>query len=195
MNAHLGDFGIASLVIDSRSISVGHSGCSSSLAVRGTIGYIAPGINQEFYHLLLYLTICIMQYVMHSIFFSLFRVCTTVHASTFGDVYSFGILVLEMIIGKRPTDSMFDGGLNINSFVERNFPDQVLHIIDAHLQEECKGFIKATSATENKVYQCVLSLVQVALACTRPFPRDGMNMREVAINLHAIRKSYVAATK
>ena len=65
MNAHLGDFGIASLVIDSGSIAAGHSSCSSSLAVRGTIGYIAPGINQEFYHLLLYLTICIMQSVMH----------------------------------------------------------------------------------------------------------------------------------
>jgi len=46
MNAHLGDFGIASLVVDSRSIAGGHSGCSSSLAVSGTIGYIAPGINQ-----------------------------------------------------------------------------------------------------------------------------------------------------
>jgi len=52
MNAHLGDFGIASLVIDSGSIAAGHSSCSSSLAVRGTIGYIAPGINQEFCHLL-----------------------------------------------------------------------------------------------------------------------------------------------
>ncbi|KAG2659812.1 receptor kinase-like protein Xa21 [Panicum virgatum] len=164
MNANLGDFGIAS-PIDSRSKAVGHSACSSSLAVMGTIGYIAPEYAQ------------------------------IVHSSTCGDVYSFGVVLLEMIIGKRPTDSMFDGGLSINSFVERNFPDQVFHIIDIHLQEECKGFIKATSVTENKVYQCVLSLVQVALACTHPFPRDRMNMREVSINLHAIRKSYVAATK
>ena len=101
-----------------------------------------------------------------------------------------------MIIGKRPTDSMFDGGLSINSFVERNFPDQVFHIIDAHLQEECKSFIKAMAVTESEVYQCVLSLVRVALACTRPLPRERMNMREVSINnLHAIRKSYVAAIK
>jgi len=42
MNANLGDFGIASL-IDSGSKAVGHSACSSSLAVMGTIGYIAPG--------------------------------------------------------------------------------------------------------------------------------------------------------
>jgi len=45
INAHLGDFGIASLVVDSRSIAAGQSGCSSSLAVSGTIRYIAPGIN------------------------------------------------------------------------------------------------------------------------------------------------------
>ena len=85
---------------------------------------------------------------------------------------------------------MFEGGCSIINFVERNFGDQVLRIIDAHLQEECKSFIKAMA-----VYQCVLSLVRVALACTRPFPREGMNMREVAINLHAIRKTYVAALK
>ena len=100
-----------------------------------------------------------------------------------------------MIIGKRPTDSMFEGGCSIINFVERNFGDQVLRIIDAHLQEECKSFIKAMAVTESEVYQCVLSLVRVALACTRPFPRERMNMREVAINLHAIRKTYVAALK
>ena len=113
------------------------------------------------------------------------------YASTCGDVYSFGIVLLEMITGKRPTDSMFEGALSIANFVERNFPDQVLRIIDAHLQEECKGSNKAIVATENKAYRCVLSLVQVALACTFRLPRERMSMREVAINLHAIRKSYV----
>ena len=56
MNAHLGDFGIASLVVDSRSTEgghssglnssvVGHSGLNSSVVVTGTIGYIAPGVH------------------------------------------------------------------------------------------------------------------------------------------------------
>jgi serine/threonine protein kinase len=68
----------------------------------------------------------------------------TVHATTYGDVYSFGVVLLEMLIGKRPTDPMFEGELSIISFVERKFPDQVLDIIDAHVQEECKGFNKVT---------------------------------------------------
>jgi hypothetical protein len=57
------------------------------------------------------------------------------------------------------------------------------------------GFIKATTTTENDVYRCMMSLMGVALACTHPFPRERMTMREVAINLHAIRKSYIAAIK
>jgi len=68
----------------------------------------------------------------------------------------------------------------------RDFPDQVMHIIDAHLQEECEGFIKAMALGESEVYGCVLSTVQVALACTRPAPGERMNM---------IRKSYVAVIK
>jgi len=55
MNAYLGDFGIARLVIDSRSTTVGQFGHNSSVAVTGTIGYIAPGTNQGYAHALLYL--------------------------------------------------------------------------------------------------------------------------------------------
>lgn len=119
----------------------------------------------------------------------------SVHVSTCGDVYSFGIVVLEMLIGKRPSDSMFKDELSIVSFVKRNFPDHMLRIIDARLQEECKVFIEEMAETKNEVYQCLMSLVQVALSCTRLFPRERMNMREVAIRLHAIRRSYVGATK
>jgi len=59
MNAHSGDFGIASLVVGSRSIAVEQSGYSSSLAMTGTIGYIAPGIDKKCCHTLFY--VCIKQ--------------------------------------------------------------------------------------------------------------------------------------
>ncbi|AES72591.2 LRR receptor-like kinase family protein, putative [Medicago truncatula] len=38
-------------------------------------------------------------------------------ASTSGDVYSFGILLLEMFIARKPTDEIFKEGLSMKKFV------------------------------------------------------------------------------
>ncbi|GJR39254.1 kinase-like domain-containing protein, partial [Tanacetum coccineum] len=39
-----------------------------------------------------------------------------------GDVYSFGILLLELMTGKKPTDDMFNEGLSIHKFVSMALP-------------------------------------------------------------------------
>ncbi|TQE11926.1 hypothetical protein C1H46_002560 [Malus baccata] len=53
--------------------------------------------------------------------------------STNGDVYSFGILLLEMFTGKRPTDKMFGDSLNLHNFVKMALPGRVTEIADAPL--------------------------------------------------------------
>ncbi|GFZ03047.1 leucine-rich repeat protein kinase family protein [Actinidia rufa] len=54
-------------------------------------------------------------------------------ASTLADVYSYGILLLEMFTGKRPTDNLFKDGMNLHSFVMRALPDQVMEIMDPRI--------------------------------------------------------------
>ncbi|KAE8671962.1 hypothetical protein F3Y22_tig00111877pilonHSYRG00227 [Hibiscus syriacus] len=80
---------------------------SRSLGIRGTIGYAPPEYDMG---------------------------C---ELSTKGDVYSYGILLLEMFTGKRPTDEIFKEGLSIHNFVSDAFPDRMVEIIDHILLQEC----------------------------------------------------------
>nr|XP_028957507.1 putative receptor-like protein kinase At3g47110 [Malus domestica] len=50
--------------------------------------------------------------------------------SILGDVYSYGILLLEMFTRKKPTDDMFKGGLSIYQFVAMALPDHVMDVVD-----------------------------------------------------------------
>lgn len=55
-----------------------------------------------------------------------------------GDLNSYGIVLLEMFTGKRPTDNMFVDGLNLHNFVKEALPQGVKEIADPRLFLERK---------------------------------------------------------
>ena len=60
--------------------------------------------------------------------------------SPYGDIYSYGILLLEMFTGKRPTDSIFQDNLNLHDFVKAALLEQIIDdIIDPILLREREG--------------------------------------------------------
>jgi len=142
------------------------SSTASSVGMKGTIGYIAP------------------EYAGGGR-----------HAATSDDVYGFGIILLEMMTGRRPTDPMFKDGVSIINFVEGHFPHEIFQVLDAHLTEEYKNFAEAKKISENAVHQCLVSVIQVAFSCTKPIPSDRMNMKEIATRMHTIQSSYVSMGK
>ena len=60
-------------------------------------------------------------------------------ASAEGDVHSYGILLLEMFTGRRPTSEAFRDGLTLYDYVEMSFPERVMEVMDPHLIQQLEA--------------------------------------------------------
>ncbi|EYU40961.1 hypothetical protein MIMGU_mgv1a001130mg [Erythranthe guttata] len=124
---------------------------SNTIGIKGTFGYVPP------------------EYGMSN------------SISTKGDVYSYGILVLEMFTNKRPTDDSFNEHVNLHNFVNAAFPDRIMEIVDPHIG-------KGSHENNSKIEKCVSSIMRIGLSCSKELPSDRMSMKDVVKELHKIKK-------
>ena len=101
--------------------------------------------------------------------------------SSRGDVYSYGVLLLEMLTRRRPTDNMFDGDLNLHNWVKRAFLDGAFEVIDESLLMERAG---------KEAEECLISLMRLGLLCSTDSPEARPNMREVSNLLNLIQHDF-----
>ncbi|XVF83981.1 hypothetical protein PTKIN_Ptkin16aG0538200 [Pterospermum kingtungense] len=141
------------------------SSLSSSLGFRGTIGYAAPEYGLG---------------------------CTV---TTYGDVYSYGIILLEMFTGRRPIDEMFKENLNLHNFVTIALPNRVVDIADPTLLQECfrgktmiNGNFNETSQKDNRLLESLNSIFEIGVACSSELPTERMNMANVVAKLCSIKE-------
>ncbi|CAN6576413.1 unnamed protein product [Malus baccata var. baccata] len=127
--------------------------------------------------------------------------------STLGDVYRFGILLLEMFTGKRPTDDMFKDGLSIHQFIASSMHDHVLEIIDPSLlnvgeddDDRCGNetkerpftrYLEQSPVQGRRLEECLVSVMQLGLACSAITPGERMLMNVVVNKMKTIRDSYI----
>ncbi|KAM3381443.1 hypothetical protein P3S68_007016 [Capsicum galapagoense] len=50
--------------------------------------------------------------------------------SILGDMYSVGLLILEIFTGRRPTDTWFQASSRLHHFVATALPEKVMEILD-----------------------------------------------------------------
>ncbi|KAK2982525.1 hypothetical protein RJ640_023741 [Escallonia rubra] len=98
-----------------------------------------------------------------------------------GDVYSYGILLMETFTRKKPTDDLFVGELTMKKWVSESFSQAVLSIVDANLLAREKEDFSENGS-------CLSMIMEVALNCTEDSPDERINMRDVVGRLTKIRQ-------
>ncbi|MQM13820.1 hypothetical protein Taro_046743 [Colocasia esculenta] len=166
MTALVSDFGISRLTMTAGGggsvVAADDVGSSTVNMLCGSIGYIAP------------------EYGFGS------------SASTKGDVYSFGVLVLEIVTARRPTDEMFEGGTSLHRWVASCYPGgRVERVVDASLwtaARDQRGEVK-------RMWEVALEeLLELGLLCTQESPSLRPTMLDAADDLDRLKRYLLGDT-
>lgn len=118
--------------------------------------------------------------------------------STEGDVYSYGVIILEMLTGKRPTDEIFTNGLNLHKFVENAFPQKVGEVLDPCIlpssvhDGDVNNNLDHGNSARAGFEGCIMHLVKLGLSCSKETPTDRPTMQDVYAEVITIKEAFSA---
>uniref|UniRef100_A0A2N9IFC8 non-specific serine/threonine protein kinase n=1 Tax=Fagus sylvatica TaxID=28930 RepID=A0A2N9IFC8_FAGSY len=104
--------------------------------------------------------------------------------STRGDVYSYGILLMETFTRKSPTDEMFVGEMSLNRWVKESLPHAVIEVVDVNLLKRGEDYFTAK-------LDCISSIMKMAMDCSTEAPNERINMRDVVTTLKNIKLKFL----
>ncbi|KAG6629784.1 hypothetical protein CIPAW_14G109300 [Carya illinoinensis] len=120
---------------------------------------------------------------------------STTYSSTIGLRGTIGYAALEMFTGKRSTDEIFQGTLNLQFFVKTTLSQEIVEISDPSLFQERKdettrnnGQNNCNITRRNKTQECLVLIFQIGVACSLEQLEKWMNVRDVVAELNLIRK-------
>uniref|UniRef100_A0A7N0VIP4 non-specific serine/threonine protein kinase n=1 Tax=Kalanchoe fedtschenkoi TaxID=63787 RepID=A0A7N0VIP4_KALFE len=169
MVAHVGDFGLAKILRLGSSKNLSQEQSLSSLGIKGTVGYVPS------------------EYGMGG------------SVSIHGDTYSYGILLLEMITGRRPTDDAFKDNTSLHNLCRSEaMNSNMLHILDPHLLAELNSDSENSSGTNHnkameasKMLECAEAITEIGIACSMVSPNERMEIKEALKVLHRTKTKFL----
>ncbi|KAF2314401.1 hypothetical protein GH714_026041 [Hevea brasiliensis] len=100
--------------------------------------------------------------------------------STKADVYSYGIMLMEVFTRKKPTDEIFSDEMSLKHWVSNSLLHSNSEVVDSNLMgREDKDF-----AAKEK---CIASILSLALECTSNSPQQRINMEDAVTRLKKIK--------
>ncbi|KAF7115182.1 hypothetical protein RHSIM_RhsimUnG0063300 [Rhododendron simsii] len=141
---------------------------------------------------------------------SLYNISTLIHlvtteygiggrTSTEGDVYSYGILLLEMLTRKRPTDELFTIRQSLHEFCKEALPGRVMEIVDSRMllvePTEAENDAQKERVRRDKIRECSVSLARIGIACSAESPSERMNIKDVIIRLMKIKEVFLGVAQ
>ncbi|GLJ09894.1 hypothetical protein SUGI_0117890 [Cryptomeria japonica] len=93
-----------------------------------------------------------------------------------GDVYSYGIVILEMLSGQNPTSETFRE--------EKTLPEWALRTsVDGTPFEVIATHFRMVEGEEEESEQQMINMVQLGLACTSPRPENRPTMNNEFVKI------------
>ncbi|KAJ4718183.1 Receptor-like protein kinase [Melia azedarach] len=97
-----------------------------------------------------------------------------------GDIYSYGIMLMETFTGIKPTDEFFAGEMSLKNWVKDLLHSSVIELVDKSLLRRDDEHFAAKE-------QCLSSVLNLAIACTAESPENRVNAKDIVIGLLKIR--------
>jgi serine/threonine protein kinase len=128
---------------------------------------------------------------------------STGKASRKSDVFSYGIMLLEVITGKKPTDAKFNEELSLREWVNQAFPSKLVAVVDPSIfrEEEATssgdiqeyGWSSSSDEQSPNGWRCLAQILDLGLQCTRDLPEERMAMKDVAAKLERIKEGLLSS--
>ncbi|GJZ86691.1 hypothetical protein Tco_0658301 [Tanacetum coccineum] len=97
------------------------------------------------------------------------------------DVYRFGISLLEVMTGKKPTHDMFNHNLSLHKFAYMALTKHVINVIDNDAI-----VLQSTKANAQKVEEYLAATIKIGLSCSVDPPPLRMKIKIVVIELQRL---------
>lgn len=170
MTTKIGDFGLARLLAPAQPEQ---QSISSIHGLKGSIGYIPPGCTK----------LTRAEYGYGS------------QPSTRGDVYSYGVMLIEMITGKNPLEQSFGADMNLTKWVRDNLPHRSHDIIDKRLVsatiDACFEGVHNSCTVQMLLDYLLIPMMDVALSCVVDSPEERSSMNNSLLRLKKVKETFL----